>query len=30
MHSYKVPCIMKLDVQANKEYEDWVESETNK
>ncbi len=28
IHSYKVPCIMKLDVDANEEYESWVESET--
>lgn len=28
MHSYKVPCIIKLDVEANKEYESWIESET--
>jgi periplasmic divalent cation tolerance protein len=28
LHPYDVPCIMKLDVEANKEYEDWVEKET--
>ncbi|MFA5259239.1 MAG: divalent-cation tolerance protein CutA [Candidatus Pacearchaeota archaeon] len=28
IHSYKVPCIMKLDVEANEEYESWVNSET--
>ena len=28
LHSYKVPCIIKLDVEANKDYESWVESET--
>ena len=24
MHSYEVPCIMKIDAEANKEYADWV------
>lgn len=28
IHSYKVPCIMKIDVQANEEYENWVNSKT--
>lgn len=28
LHSYKVPCIMKIDVESNKEYEDWVYKET--
>ena len=28
IHSYKVPCIMKLDVEANEDYESWVNSET--
>ena len=28
IHSYETPCIMKLDVEANKDYEDWVEEET--
>ena len=24
IHPYDVPCIMKIDVEANKDYEDWV------
>ena len=24
MHSYEIPCILKLNVEANKEYEDWL------
>lgn len=24
IHPYDVPCIMKIDVEANKAYEDWV------
>jgi len=28
IHPYKIPCIMKLDVEANEEYEKWVNSET--
>jgi periplasmic divalent cation tolerance protein len=28
IHSYKVPCIMKLEVESNKEYEEWVNKET--
>ena len=27
IHSYEVPCIMKFDVEANKEYEDWIRKE---
>lgn len=27
-HSYKVPCITKFDVEANREYEDWVYKQT--
>lgn len=30
MHSYETPCIMKLDAEANAEYELWVNSETKK
>ncbi|MDA2936115.1 divalent-cation tolerance protein CutA [Patescibacteria group bacterium AH-259-L05] len=26
IHPYDVPCIMKLDVSANKDYEDWIKS----
>ena len=28
VHPYKVPCIMKLDVQADEEYEAWIHAET--
>ena len=28
IHPYDVPCIMKLDVEANDAYEEWIESET--
>ncbi|MFH1649521.1 MAG: divalent-cation tolerance protein CutA [Candidatus Woesearchaeota archaeon] len=28
IHDYEVPCIIKLDVQANKAYEDWIQKET--
>lgn len=28
IHSYETPCIMKLDVEANKDYEDWIEDES--
>ena len=24
MHSYEIPCIMKIEANANKEYEKWV------
>jgi len=30
LHPYDVPCIMKLDVEANKEYEAWIDNETEK
>lgn len=26
-HSYKVPCIIKIDADANEEYMEWVEKE---
>jgi periplasmic divalent cation tolerance protein len=26
IHTYTVPCITKIKVEANKEYEDWVKS----
>lgn len=29
IHPYEVPCIIKLNVQANKEYEAWINSEPN-
>ena len=28
LHTYEIPCIIKLDAEANKEFEDWVEEET--
>jgi periplasmic divalent cation tolerance protein len=28
IHTYETPCIIKLDAQANEEYESWVNSET--
>lgn len=28
LHSYKVPCIMKFEVDANDEYEKWIKDET--
>jgi periplasmic divalent cation tolerance protein len=27
IHSYDVPCILKIDVEANKEYRDWVKQQ---
>ena len=27
IHSYEIPCIMRLDAKANKEYEKWVNRE---
>ncbi|EKE26935.1 MAG: periplasmic divalent cation tolerance protein (CutA) [uncultured bacterium (gcode 4)] len=24
IHSYKIPCIMKIEVEANEEYESWI------
>ena len=27
IHSYDVPCILKFDVRANEEYEDWLNKE---
>lgn len=29
IHSYKIPCIMKIDVESNEEYEEWVNKETS-
>ena len=29
IHSFEVPCITKVDVEANEEYEAWVNSETS-
>jgi periplasmic divalent cation tolerance protein len=28
IHSYSIPCIIKFDVEANKEYEEWLKKET--
>jgi len=28
IHSYKIPCIMKIDVEANEDYYSWINSET--
>jgi len=28
IHPYKVPCITKVDVEANEDYESWVNKET--
>ncbi len=28
IHPYQVPCIMKLDVEANSSYEQWIHAET--
>lgn len=28
LHTYKVPCIMKFEVDANEEFEKWVKDET--
>lgn len=27
LHSYKVPCILKIGAKANKDYEEWAEKE---
>ena len=27
LHPYEVPCIMKMDVEANKSYEEWINGE---
>ena len=29
MHSYDVPCIVKMNVGANEEFEEWVERESS-
>ncbi|MFH1470457.1 MAG: divalent-cation tolerance protein CutA [Candidatus Micrarchaeota archaeon] len=29
VHPYEVPCIMKLVVEANSEFEKWIEDESN-
>ena len=30
IHPYDVPCIIKLEVESNKAYADWIQKETNK
>ncbi len=27
LHSYEIPCILKFNVEANKEYNDWLDKE---
>jgi periplasmic divalent cation tolerance protein len=29
IHPYKTPCIIKMEVSANKEYETWINQESN-
>lgn len=29
IHPYETPCIIKMEVEANAAYEEWIESETN-
>ncbi len=29
LHPYEVPCIMKIDTEANDEYEGWIKDETD-
>jgi len=29
LHSYEIPCILRLAAKANREYEKWVEEEVN-
>ncbi len=29
LHSYDIPCILKLNAEANKEYNDWINKETS-
>lgn len=28
VHPYETPCIMRMEMRANKAYEDWIEAET--
>ena len=28
IHPYKIPCIMKFEVEANEDYEEWIQWET--
>ena len=29
LHSYDVPCILKINAECNKEYSDWINKETS-
>lgn len=29
MHPYEIPCIMKMEVEANKSYENWIQENVN-
>jgi len=29
IHPYETPCIIKMDVEANEDYESWINRETN-
>ena len=29
LHPYEVPCIMKIEVEANRSYEDWIRESVN-
>jgi len=29
LHSYDIPCIIKISAEANKEYNDWIDRETS-
>lgn len=29
LHSYKIPCILKIDAEANEAYDNWVNDELN-
>jgi len=28
LHPYKVPCIMKINLESNKDYDSWIKTET--
>ncbi|HLF65561.1 MAG TPA: divalent-cation tolerance protein CutA [Saprospiraceae bacterium] len=30
LHPYEVPCIMKIEVEANEKYEEWIKGQTEK
>jgi len=29
IHPYETPCVMKIEVEANQDYADWIKSEVN-